>query len=128
MDSCLMVWHFRPQARAYRFVGHKVKHIIRLLYIMLSTGTGCCTLCFILTIWSSCGLGIARQDSAPLDPQCVSGNIDNTMITLYAYSKGESTVFSAHSASVRSVDFANDGVSMLSASDDKTVKVIGSFS
>ena len=37
-------------------------------------------------------------------------------------------MFSAHSASVRSVDFANDGVSMLSASDDKTVKVIGSFS
>ncbi len=24
MDSCLMVWHFKPQARAYRFVGHKV--------------------------------------------------------------------------------------------------------
>ena len=23
MDSCLMVWHFKPQARAYRFVGHK---------------------------------------------------------------------------------------------------------
>ena len=25
MDACLMVWHFKPQARAYRFVGHKVK-------------------------------------------------------------------------------------------------------
>lgn len=24
MDACLMVWHFKPQARAYRFVGHKV--------------------------------------------------------------------------------------------------------
>jgi len=24
MDSCLMVWNFKPQMRAYRFVGHKV--------------------------------------------------------------------------------------------------------
>ena len=23
-DSCLMVWNFRPQLRAFRFVGHKV--------------------------------------------------------------------------------------------------------
>ena len=27
MDACLMVWHFKPQARAYRFVGHKVNTI-----------------------------------------------------------------------------------------------------
>lgn len=33
-------------------------------------------------------------------------------------------MFSAHSASIRCVDFASDGVAMLSASDDKTVKVI----
>ena len=25
MDSCLMVWHFKPQTRAYRFVGHKAR-------------------------------------------------------------------------------------------------------
>ena len=24
MDSCLMVWNFKPNMRAYRFVGHKV--------------------------------------------------------------------------------------------------------
>lgn len=23
MDSCLMVWHMKPQSRAYRFSGHK---------------------------------------------------------------------------------------------------------
>lgn len=26
MDSCVMVWHFKPQSRAYRFIGHKVFH------------------------------------------------------------------------------------------------------
>ena len=31
MDSCLMVWHFRPQARAYRFVGHKVNRTIYII-------------------------------------------------------------------------------------------------
>ena len=38
-------------------------------------------------------------------------------------SKGESTVFKAHSASVRCVDFSTDGKSLLTSSDDKTVKV-----
>ncbi len=37
--------------------------------------------------------------------------------------KGESTVFKAHTATVRCVDFASDGQSLLTASDDKTVKV-----
>ena len=37
--------------------------------------------------------------------------------------KGESTVFKAHTATVRSVDFAEDGQFLCTASDDKTVKV-----
>ena len=39
-------------------------------------------------------------------------------------SKGESTVFKAHTGSVRHVEFASDGQSLLTASDDKTVKVL----
>ena len=38
-------------------------------------------------------------------------------------SKGESTVFKAHTATVRSVDFSHDGLNLVTASDDKTVKV-----
>ena len=37
--------------------------------------------------------------------------------------KGESTVFKAHTGSVRCVDFASDGHSLLTASDDKSIKV-----
>ena len=40
-------------------------------------------------------------------------------------SKGESTVLRAHTASIRCVHFASDGHSLLTASDDKTVKVRG---
>ena len=38
-------------------------------------------------------------------------------------SKGESTVFKAHTGTVRSVDFSSDGQSLVTASDDKSVKV-----
>lgn len=39
------------------------------------------------------------------------------------YSKAESTVFKAHTATVRSVNFAGDGQTLVTASDDKTIKV-----
>lgn len=37
--------------------------------------------------------------------------------------KGESTVFKAHTAAVRSVAFSHDGQRLVTASDDKSVKV-----
>ena len=42
-------------------------------------------------------------------------------------SKGESTVFKAHTGSVRSVEFSTDGHSFLTSSDDKSVKVGGTW-
>ena len=42
---------------------------------------------------------------------------------MFIHSKGESTTFKAHTATVRSVDFSYDGQSMCTASDDKTIKV-----
>ena len=39
------------------------------------------------------------------------------------FSKGESTVFKAHTGSIRSVDFTADGQYLCTASDDKTIKV-----
>ena len=41
----------------------------------------------------------------------------------FHFSKGESTVFKAHTATVRSVDFSGDGQALLTSSDDKTIKV-----
>ena len=31
LDSCLMVWNFKPQMRAYRFVGHKVNFACQII-------------------------------------------------------------------------------------------------
>ena len=43
---------------------------------------------------------------------------------MFSCRKGESTVFKAHTATVRSVDFSNDGQFLVTASDDKSLKVI----
>ena len=37
--------------------------------------------------------------------------------------KGDVTVFKAHTSSVRSVEFSGDGEQLLTASDDKSIKV-----
>ena len=48
----------------------------------------------------------------------------STWLQMVSYnSKGESTVFKAHTATVRSVDFSSDGQTLCTASDDKTIKV-----
>lgn len=76
-----MVWHFRPQARAYRFVGHKVNITPFIVYgIVLShNDIGCCSVCCIFTFWSSFSFSITRQNSAPLDSQCVSEHVNNNI-------------------------------------------------
>ena len=58
MDSCLMVWNFKPQMRAYRFVGHKVS---------TSHPTSCSmALCKtavtpLLAHWSYCSLALSHR-------------------------------------------------------------------
>ena len=50
-------------------------------------------------------------------------NPNSFYIYIMSFSKGESTVFKAHTATIRSIDFSKDGQSLLSASDDKSIKV-----
>ena len=104
MDSCLMVWHFKPQTRAYRFVGHKARNpqfsvlpsspaISHLISPPLSPITisffpqnlycfcfpiGCHIVGSFFSVWTSCGFCIAGQDSPTVDTQCVSLNTRGT--------------------------------------------------
>ncbi len=41
----------------------------------------------------------------------------------YIYSKGESTVLKGHTGAVRSVNFSADSRNLITASDDKLIKV-----
>ena len=41
MDSCLMVWNFKNQMRAYRFVGHKVNCCLKSIYKYHVTANNC---------------------------------------------------------------------------------------
>ena len=44
LDCCIMVWNFRPQLRAYRYVGHKVcPYWPSLLLLVLFTIIRSCT-------------------------------------------------------------------------------------
>lgn len=52
-------------------------------------------------------------------------NIFGFNVFFVHYRKGESTVFKAHTATVRSVHFSRDGQRLVTASDDKSVKVWG---
>lgn len=31
-DNCIMLWNFKPQLRAFRFIGHKVGYTLTILY------------------------------------------------------------------------------------------------
>lgn len=45
------------------------------------------------------------------------------VLCVYLYRKAESTSFRAHTSAVRSVSFSGDGQNLVTASDDKTIKV-----
>lgn len=48
---------------------------------------------------------------------CLTGRV------CVCFRRGESSVFKAHTGTVRSVNFCSDGQTLVTASDDKTVKV-----
>lgn len=52
-----------------------------------------------------------------------SGSRDKTIRLWLPTVRGECTVVKSHTGAVRSVDFSPDGQHLLSASDDKTIKV-----
>lgn len=58
-----------------------------------------------------------------LDHSYNSWLIVTLSFVLFICRKGESTVFKAHTGSVRHVEFSNDGQSMITSSDDKSIKV-----
>ena len=36
-DNCIMLWNFKPQLRAFRFIGHKVCRTYLLIVVYIST-------------------------------------------------------------------------------------------
>ncbi|KAJ3006890.1 POC1 centriolar protein A, partial [Thoreauomyces humboldtii] len=120
MDHSVMVWNFKPSLRAFRFVGHKVRgggqmwveqEEARTLMVgvdVVSTGSRHGRR--LLSVRCASGELFSRQHRAAVDAQ-----------------RRDVTVFKAHTSAVRAVQFSHDGNALLTASDDKTIKLWSTY-
>ena len=75
---------------------------------------GCCYRSTLCSVGKCTSKQFARSNCASMDSKCVH---------LCLCSKGDVVVFKAHTSTVRTVQFSHDSEQLLTASDDKTVKV-----
>lgn len=88
--------------------------------------SGSSNFCMLFTIWSLNRFWIKRQNHQIMASHSVCASLrfhKFVMTDEDSISKGESTVLKSHQGTVRSVSFSRDGRLLLSASDDKTIKV-----
>jgi centriolar protein POC1 len=116
LDSALMVWNFKPNLRAFRFLGHKVEK-----YFYFSNFVKASALSVEFS--PSGNLIASGAKDATIRLWLPTVYIRGTCVT-NKYRKGSSTKLKAHSGSVRSISFSKEGKSLVSASDDKTVKAL----
>lgn len=137
-DNCIMLWNFKPQLRAFRFIGHKVIFLdVRQPRIIVCTdrlpncilNVGSRDRCPVLTRRRVSCVSIKRQNRAAMGTQRVSRITSHICIhplninITTSYRKGESVTLKGHTGAVRSVNFSQDGLNLVTASDDKTAKV-----
>ena len=72
-DKIVMVWNFKPQLRAFKFVGHKVKSFQCSMHNQQANATnptGCSHVCPIFTLRQINSLWIKRLLCSHMDSEC----------------------------------------------------------
>lgn len=81
-DGCVMVWNFRPQLRAFRYVGHKVRISIRrsacsstkltkLMWTCVSLSLSLTLFCFTYRVKSQAWLSLPMRSCSPPLPRTI---------------------------------------------------------
>lgn len=120
LDNCLMVWNFRPQLRAYRFMGHTVR---RGWLCQAGAGGGPHFQTSHLWLWLPPQAQVNDVSYSPDGKLIVSASHDRTVRLWQPTVRGDSSVMKGHAGAVRSARFSWDGLQLLTASDDKTAKL-----
>ncbi|XP_049991447.1 POC1 centriolar protein homolog B isoform X3 [Alexandromys fortis] len=156
-DTFLMLWSLKPNTRAYRYVGHKDvvtsvqfspqgnlvasasrDRTVRLWVPDRSPGDPVDTLCLdcplIVTIHFGAlefshlkNFSLAVVTHAFNPSTVAEASISLSSRPAWCTERGKSSEFKGHTAPVRSVDFSADGQLLVTASEDKSIKVWNVF-